>query len=94
MKLYNDKEVLDFIRQQISPVSLLDDEIRDIIDALYDYYDDNGLLDIDYDEDSDEAEDDVDLDQIAYILSSEIDYPKGTILSVIKAENKYQDSLL
>lgn len=94
MKLYDDKEALVFIRQQIAPITLNDDEILDIVDALYDYYDDNGLLDIDFDENSDVKDETVDFNHIAYLLAEDLDYSKDIILSVIKAENKYQDSLL
>lgn len=94
MKFYDEKEALDFIKKQIAPLSISDSTICEIVDALYDYYDDNGLLDFDFDDENDIEDEDIDLDHIAHVIASDLDHPTDLIINIIKAENKYQDSLL
>ena len=55
---FSEDAAVKFIRERLSEdvaSRLSDDDILDIVDAAYDYYDDNGLLDLsDFDSDVDE----------------------------------------
>lgn len=68
---------------------LSDDDILDIVDAAYDYYDDNGLLDLsDFDSDVDER-------KMASVIieSTGCGLTESEVLEIIGLENLYEDSL-
>ncbi len=93
MKLYDENEAIDFICKEIQDLCQLDkDTILDILDLLYDFYDENGCLDIDFDDDNGDEEEDIDA-AISYI-SKHVDIDMDTIRKVVSAEMLYQDSLL
>lgn len=98
MKIYDEDEAVDFIRNSISNKDVSDNNILKIIDAIFDFYDDNGELDIDFDENSSEIEDpDLDIETIIAAVAKSvkgIDMTDNIIREIIEAELAYEDSLL
>lgn len=92
MKLYDEKEAVAFIRQRIANAD--EAVILDVIDAIYDYYDETDGLEIDFDEDDNSD----DTDDVAAICTYAVDAVKNAdpalIESIIRAELDYQQSLL
>ena len=92
MKLYDEKEAVAFIRQRVDNAD--DAVILDVIDAIYDYYDETDGLEIDFDEDDNSD----DTDDVAAICTYAVDAVKNADLalieSIIRAELDYQQSLL
>ena len=54
MKLYDEKEAVAYVRSRCGCVGMSDDDILIVIDAIFDYYDENGDLDLDLDFDDDD----------------------------------------
>ncbi len=57
MKEYQEKEAVRAMRAALTPEAsarINDDELLNIIDIIWDWYEDNGLLDIDADADTEE----------------------------------------
>ena len=81
---FSEDAAVKFIRERLS-----DDDILDIVDAAYDYYDDNGLLDLsDFDSDVDERK-----MASAIIESTGCGLTESEVLEIIGLENLYEDSL-
>lgn len=72
-----------------------DDEILNIIDMIWDYYEENGLLEIDDDDDDDTPTADEILESVSRMLRKD----KGACVSaddlpvIIKAELDYEESI-
>lgn len=98
MKFYDEDESVDFILSELGPESKVDKNIiLDVVDTLYDYYENHDDLEIDFDEDDDNVDfdsDDSDLDAIVESISQLIELPHETIRRIVVAEQKYQDTLL
>lgn len=93
MKNYDEKEAIAFIKSATHCGSLTDDDILNIIDAIFDYYDENGELDVDFDEDSDD--DEVNPADIAAYLTEEFpELDEELADRIVKAEIDYENSLL
>ncbi|MFV0468367.1 MAG: hypothetical protein ACK5MK_05500 [Dysgonomonas sp.] len=96
---YDEDEAVKFIKKTLTPdlqKKMSDDEINYIIDIIYDFYEDKGLMDT---EGSNEEIIDIDEDElIEYVLKNTIK-DKITKLSaeeitlIIKGELEYCDSL-
>lgn len=71
-----------------------DDEILNIIDMIWNYYDENGLLDIDPDDD-DEATFDELLDYVTRMIKKDkgAQVKEADLPVIINAELDYEDSL-
>lgn len=93
MKLYDENEAVAFIKSHVAAEDLTNDEILDVIDCIFDYYDQNDELDIDFDEDSDVEDSDVD-EIIEFVKSEFPDADADLISSIVAAEVEYEDSLL
>lgn len=101
MKEFDENDAVDFMRSSLPEEDKTiydDDQILNLIDIIWDYYEQNGLLDIDIDDDNDDNND---------ILPDLIDYAqrmvkkdRNSIISLehipilIEAELKYEDSIL
>ena len=86
---FSEDAAVKFIRERLSEdvASRLSDV--DIVDAAYDYYDDNGLLDLsDFDSDVDERK-----MASAIIESTGCGLTESEVLEIIGLENLYEDSL-
>ena len=85
---FSEDAAVKFIRERLSEdvaSRLSDDDILDIVDAAYDYYDDNGLLDLsDFDERKMAS---------AIIESTGCGLTESEVLEIIGLENLYEDSL-
>lgn len=72
-----------------------EDEILNIIDMIWDYYEENGLLDIDNDEDDDPIPTEEIIDYVTRMINKDkgakIDY--SDIPTIVNAEIAYEDSL-
>ena len=72
-----------------------DDEILNIVDMIWDYYEENGLLELDWDDDDEE----VTADEIIGYVTRMLKKDKGANVSIddlpiiIKAELEYEESL-
>lgn len=100
MKEYEEKEVIDLIRKELpdsTRTEYSDDDLLNIVDMIWDYYEINGLLDVDAGIDEEE-----DID----IVSELIDYAKRMLKkdkacqvrpehleNIIRAELAYEDIL-
>lgn len=97
MKLYDENEAVDFITHQLGDATADKDSILDVIDALYDYYEENDTLDFDFDEDEEDLEIDSEEDNVEDIvnyISSQVELTANIIRRIVIAEQKYQDTLL
>ena len=56
MKEYDENEAVDFINRRLEPKKYPADEILNVIDMIWDYYESNGMLEIDDEDDEEEAE--------------------------------------
>ncbi|MCM1035906.1 MAG: hypothetical protein NC406_01095 [Bacteroides sp.] len=97
---FDENDAVKYIRTHIAPeVSELydDNELLNLIDIIFDYYEANGLLDIDADDDSDEE--DVAVDEVADYARRMLARDKGARLSpahvvpMIEAYFEYESSL-
>lgn len=99
MKEFDEKDAVKAMRETLSPEASArcnDDELLNIIDIIWDWYDDNGLLDIDAEAD----DDDVNVaelsahvrrvlakDKLSPVLPDEVE-------PLVAAELRYEQSLL
>lgn len=97
MKLFDEKDAIEFIRSNVDIAHLSDDDILDVIDTIFDFYDENGDLDLDFDEDDENlgSEDDEQA-IIDYVVEafSDTKMPKSLIADMVMAELSYEQSLL
>ncbi len=72
-----------------------DDEILNIIDIIWDWYDDNGLLDIDTEADDEEVNTDALIKHVRKMLSKDTDSPvkPEDVEPLVMAELRYEQSL-
>ncbi len=96
---FDEQKAIDYIRQQLpanSAEEFDDDEILNVIDIMYDYYEENGMCDINAD-DSDEAELDVDdlMDYVKKVIAKDKNSPLkiSDVETIVNAELDYEDSL-
>lgn len=94
---YDEDKAICFIRNYLpeeTKNNYSDDEILFVIDCIWDYYEDNGLLDL-----SDDSDDAIDFDNLyIYIEKSikkdgEISINKNDLKCIIKGELEYEESL-
>lgn len=99
--MYDENKAVEYINKALEAKGLApynEDEILNVIDMIWDYYEENGLLDIDDDFEADEDED---------ISSELVDYVKRMLKKdahakirpddipvIVDAEIEYEDSLL
>lgn len=95
MKLYDEKEAVDYIKAHVGIPGLNEDTILEVIDAIYDFYDENGDLDLDFDDNDDDLDSSDEADAIISYVSTVIDnVDKNTIVQIVEAEIDYETSLL
>ena len=74
-----------------------EDEVLNVIDMIWDFYEENGLLDVDADDD--DTDDDIEPDMIDYV-NRMLRKDKGASISpadvplMVRAEVDYEDSVL
>ena len=99
MKEFDESEALDFIRanagsERVSAYS--DDDLLNIVDMIWDYYEINGMLDIDAD--ADDEEDSLPEDITVYVkrmLKKDAGAKVSTddVYDIVRAELAYEASL-
>ena len=95
MKLYDECEAVCYIKSQLKDEDINRDDILDVIDSIFDYYDDNGDLNLDFDEDDDINDDDeTAIIEFVNCALSDSRLSKDLISKIVKAELNYELSLL
>ena len=95
MMEYDENDAIDFIINKLGQ-EIADDEILNIIDIIWNYYEDNGYLEISIDDLDDEGTQLKDL--VAHVIkvimkdkSSTLD--NDVITKIVEAEVEYEESL-
>ncbi len=98
MKEYSEDDAIRAMRDAVAGAETYDDDqLLNLIDIIFDYYEDNGDLDIDLDDDT---EDDDDVQAIAAHASRVLAKDSGNIIRpehvapLVAAEIDYEMSLL
>lgn len=97
---FDDQDAIDFILANL-PADIAarhnEDSVQYFIDTLFDFYEDNGLLDIDFDDNSDEeAEQAMVLSGLQKILCRDKHYhfEAPDVEAMLRAETAYEESIL
>lgn len=91
---FDEIKAIKFIQNEIG-INIDDDEILNIIDIIWDYYEDNGLLDFSIDN----LENDIDVSSLIKHVQATIKKDKLTkididlVEKIVLAELKYENSL-
>ncbi len=95
MKMFDENEAIRFIQAKVTDKNIGDEEVLDVIDAIFDYYDQSGELDLDFDENEDDSETD-EAAIISYVTDalSDSGIAPSQIAEMVKAELEYEQSLL
>ena len=95
MKEYNENEAIEAMCAVLPEECRDEDSACEVLDLIFDYYEENGELDIDNDDD------DTDIDAVvAYILkylkknAPAVHFTAEQLAAMVKAEIEYEDSLL
>lgn len=94
LPIYGEDEVITFIRKRLASECILtDDTLLDVVEAIWDFYDEQGYTSLDNlgDDDEEEASDDVIADDLIGRFSDHMD--RATLLTIIKAERDYEEDL-
>lgn len=94
MKFFDEKEAIAFIKNKCDITGLTDDDLLEIIDVIFDYYDETGELDLDFDDEDSETPD---VDSIYRYVIDKIDINAlndNILRQIIQAELDYEESLL
>lgn len=100
---YDENKAIDYIRKHTDGIcdKYDDDQIVNVMDMIFDYYDEHGMLDIDFNEDGD-SDDDNDnevADMVAYVKKM-LAKDKGAEIAdadiepIIRAELGYEEYLV
>jgi hypothetical protein len=96
---FDEQNAIDFIRENLPKDYLAnydDDEILNVIDIIFDYYDESGMLDIDL---SDDDDDDLDIDALVNYVTKILRKDKLSpiaeqhIRPIVLAELDYEKTL-
>lgn len=98
MKEFDEKEAIKAMRAVLSDESSKlydDDEILNVIDIIWDWYDDQGLLDIDAEADDEDVNTDALIKHVGKMLSKDSDSPvrREDVEPLVMAELRYEQSL-
>lgn len=93
MKEYNEDEAVACMRAAIGDHEVNDDDIVEVLDLIFDYYDDNGELEIDVDDDAD-SDIEAMTDYVAkYLAKNDCQFSREEIERMVRAEIQYEESL-
>lgn len=95
---YDEQAAIDFIRTKLpagTAENYDDDEILNVIDMIFDYYDENGFLDLNLDDGPEELDT---ADLLAYVKKMvakdrESPFSVDEVEKIVLAELDYEDSL-
>ncbi|MCM1076445.1 MAG: hypothetical protein NC411_03695 [Bacteroides sp.] len=98
MKEFDEKEAIKAMRAAISEESSRlydDDEILNVIDIIWDWYEDQGLLDIDAEADDEDVNTETLIKHVGKMLAKDSDSPikREDIEPLVTAELHYEQSL-
>lgn len=98
MKEFEEKDAIKLMRAALTPESAKlydDDEILNVIDIIWDWYDDNGLLDIDTEADDEDVNTDALIKHVRKMLAKDSDSPvkPEDVEPLVMAELRYEQSL-
>ena len=91
---YDENDAIEFIVKKIG-IEIEEDEILNIIDIIWDYYEYNGMLDISIDNDEDELDITTLIAHVVKIVSKDksSNLEKDVIAQIVEAELAYEESL-
>lgn len=95
MKEYDEDEAISLMGRALGADAPTEGDIYQVLDLIFDYYDENGELDIDAD-----ADDDTDVDDMVSFIAkylkgkSNAELSTAQIKAMVLAEIAYEDSLL
>ncbi len=95
MKEYDEDEAIAIMGKALGADAPSEEDIYQVLDLIFDYYDENGELDIDAD-----ADEDTDIDEMVSYIARYLKGKSSTVLSpaqikaLVLAEIAYEDSLL
>ena len=98
MKEYDEKEAIKVMRGVLSEESSRlydDDELLNVIDIIWDWYDDQGLLDIDTEADDEDVNTEALIKHVGKMLAKDTDSPirREDVEPLVSAELRYEQSL-
>lgn len=98
MKEFEEKEAIKAMRTALSAENSAlydDDELLNVIDIIWDWYDDQGLLDIDAEADDEEVNTDALIKHVGKMIAKDSDSPvkREDIEPLVMAELRYEQSL-
>ena len=98
MKEFDEKEAINAMRTVLSDESsdlYDDDELLNVIDIIWDWYDDQGLLDIDTEADDEDINTDALIKHVGKMLAKDSDSPirREDVEPLVMAELRYEQSL-
>lgn len=99
MKEYDENEAVKAMREALNETGAAtysDDDLLNLVDIIWDFYEINGLLDIDNDDDGPDisSEDIADYARRMLKKDKEANIMADDVLPLIEAEIAYEDSLL
>ncbi|MDE7028100.1 hypothetical protein [Duncaniella freteri] len=99
MKEFDEKEAVKAMRQTLPPEASSrcnDDELLNIIDIIWDWYEDQGLLDIDAEADDDDVNVDALVAHVRKMIAKDKLSPihPDEIEPIVAAELQYEQSLI
>ncbi len=95
MKEYDEDEAIAMMGKALGADAPSEEDIYQVLDLIFDYYDENGELDIDAD-----ADEDTDIDEMVSYIARYLKGKSSAVLSpaqikaLVLAEIAYEDSLL
>lgn len=95
---YDEKEAIKYIRTKLSPESNAeydDDEILNVIDMIWDYYDDNGFCSMNFDDGPDELDTEDLLKYVKKLVAKDQMSPLkfDDVDIIVNAELEFEDML-
>jgi hypothetical protein len=95
---FDEEKAIEFIRQQIGEVMSKkydDDELLNVIDIIWDYYEDSGFLDITLDEDEEDADVEKIIAHVKKMLAKDkfAKIEPDDVEPIVKAQLDYEASL-
>lgn len=95
---FDEQAAIDFIRTKLpadSRQQFDDDEILNVIDIIWDYYEENGYLDIEVVDDDDVLNTDDLLAYVKKVIAKDSNSPLTVkdVETIVEAELEYEDSL-
>lgn len=96
MEVFDEDKAVDFIINRLGEKASKynDDDILDVIDIIWDYYEDHGMLDISFDDD--DADETADVDELISHVCKMVKRDKGSNIDVndideiVRAELEYE----